>query len=323
MKIAMVGCGAMGSLIGGLIAKSGADVTFVDPWQAHVDTINEKGLLMEEPGQEGVFVKVKATTDYDSVGVVDAIIFLVKGTKTVETIQKASSMINDETIVMTLQNGLGNTDKIAEFVKEENVAFGVIDFSSVMIGPGHISYQLADAKIACNTHSGKDNAKFTELLEVMNDAGIKAYKSEDANYRVWNKLVINANYNVLCGILGIRMGELMDTEEGWKLMQGITKELVEVANKKGINLKYDECIDHVRELGEKVSLHYPSLSQDVARKVATEIDFLNGAIVREGKKVGVPTPVNETVYNLMKVIEQTYEVGKEFIIKKAPENTKA
>lgn len=317
MKIAMVGCGAMGSLIGGLLAKVNPDIIFIDPWKLHVDTINEKGIYMENAQtKEGEYVKVKATTEYDNVGVVDAIIFLVKGTKTEETIRQALPLIGEETIVLTLQNGLGNTDKIAEVVNEENVAFGVIDFSAVLEGPGHISYQLADAKIACNTYTGKDNPKFNELIKLMNEAGINAYVSEDANYRVWNKLVINANYNVLCGIVGIKMGELMDVEEGWKLMEGITKELVEVANKKGINLNYDDCIAHVKDLGEKVRLHYPSLSQDVARKVPTEIDFLNGAIVREGKKVGVPTPINETLYNLMKVIEANYEVGKQFVIQK-------
>src|SRR5699024_1786102 len=115
------------------------------------------------------------------------------------------------------------------------------------------------------------------------------------------------------GILGVNMGTLIDQEYSWNLMKGITKELVEVANKKGIGLDYDESIAHIKDLGEKVRPHYPSLAQDVARKVATEIDALNGAIVREGEKVGIATPYNEVVYNLLKVVENTYESGKEFI----------
>ncbi len=316
MRIAVAGCGAMGSLIGGLLAKDNVDVTFVDPWKAHVDAINTKGLFMEPLGKEGEYVKVKATTDPNSVGVVDVVIFLVKGTKTVEAIKKSLSMINDNTIVMTLQNGVGNTDKIAEYVKKENVAFGVIDFSSTLVGPGHISFQLAEGKIACNTNNGENNPRFNDLIEIMNKSGLHAYVSEVANYRVWKKLVINANFNVLCGILGIKMGELMDEESGWVLMRGITKELVEVANKKGINLKYNDSIEHLRNLGEEVRDHYPSLAQDVARKVPTEIDYINGAVVREGKKLGITTPYNETVYHLMKIIENTYDVGKEFTIEK-------
>lgn len=317
MKIAMVGCGAMGSLIGGVLAKDNVDITFIDPWELHVDTINEKGLLMNDEDKGSEYVKVKATTDPNTVSVVDAVIFLVKSTRTEETLENISPMISDNTVVMTLQNGLGNTDRIVEFVKEENVGFGVIDFSSVLLGPGHISYHLGDARIACNTHTGNKNPRFNQLIEIMNNAGLDAYISEDANYGIWNKLIINANYNVLCGITGIKMGELTDLEYSWTLMEGITKELVEVANKKGINLNYDEAIEHIKDLGVKLPLHYPSLAQDVARRVPTEIDSLNGAIVKEGKKVGVATPYNKVVYNLLKIIENTYEVGKEFTIQKS------
>lgn len=317
MKIAIVGSGAMGSLIGGLLIKKDKDVIFFDPWKEHVDAINKKGLLMEESGKKGECVKVTATTDPKSIGLVDAIIFLVKGPKTLETIKDVSSMIDEDTIVITMQNGLGNTDIIAEHVKEENVGFGVIDFSAVLVGPGHINYQLADARIACNTKNGNKNPRFNELIKIMNDAGINAYISDDADYGIWNKLVINANYNVLCGITGLRMGKLIDQESSWELMKGITRELVDVANKKGIGLKYEECMAHLEELGQKVRLHYPSLTQDVARKVPTEIDALNGAIIREGQILGVATPYNEVVYNLMKTIEGTYEFGKSFTIEKA------
>src|SRR5699024_8499226 len=197
MKIAIVGAGAMGSLIGGLLVRNNQDVVFIDPWQEHVDTMNEKGLLMAETGKEEKYVKVKATTDAGTVKDIDVVVFLVKGTKTDETMEEIKSIMNDDTVVVTFQNGIGNTDRIAGYMNEDNVAFGVIDFSAVLAGPGHITYQLADAKIACNTHNGKKNDKFSKFIEVMKDTGINAYISEDANYGIWNKLVINANYNVL------------------------------------------------------------------------------------------------------------------------------
>lgn len=316
MKIALVGCGAMGSLIGGKLAAAGQKMFFVDPWKEHVDAINKNGLLMVESatGAEEI-VRVTATTNPDDVGVVDVIIFLVKGTKSRETIQRVKGMIDDDTIVVTFQNGLGNTDLLAEYVNPENVAFGVIDSSAGIDGPGKIHYQLADGKIACDTHTGNKNEKFEKLLEVLNKAGFDAYLSDDATYRIWNKLVVNANYNVLCGIIGVRLGELISVDEGRKLIEGITRELIDVANAKGIMLDYNESMEHMKDFGLKISLHYPSLAQDVARKVPTEIDFLNGAIVREGKKVGIPTPINETVYNILKVIEANYDVGKEFSTK--------
>lgn len=316
MKIAVVGSGAMGSLIGGILVENNKDVIFIDPWKDHVDAMNEKGLTMKEAGQEKENIKVKATINPKDAGIVDVVVFLVKGPKTVEAIKEVLPIINDKTLVVSFQNGLGNGEKLSEFINKDNIGFGVIDFSAVLAGPGKITYQLADAEIACNTYTGKENIIFNEFIKIMNDSGINAYICDDSDYRIWNKLVINANYNILCGILGINMGNLIDQEYGWALMRGITREIVELANKKGIKLDYEESMTHLRELGGKVREHYPSLSQDVARKVETEVEALNGAVVEEGKKMGIKTPYNEVVYNLMKIIENTYEVGKEFNIKK-------
>lgn len=316
MKIAIMGAGAMGSLIGGLLAENNEDVIFVDPWEEHVNSINENGLSMQVTGEEKRYVEVKATTDPSDVGIVDAMIFLVKGTKTEETIKEALPMIGEETVVLTLQNGIGNADKIAEIIDASQVSFGVIEFSSVLIGPGAIRYELADGQIFAKTLTGKENEKLEELMNRMNTSGLRASISEDVDFRVWDKLIINANYNTLCSITGLTMGELMAQECGMKLMKNITRELVDVANKKGIGLEFESGMEHIKDLGVKVSNHYPSMAQDVARKVPTEIDFINGAIVREGKKVNVPTPVNETIVNLIKVIENTYDQGKEFTISK-------
>lgn len=316
MKIAVVGSGAMGSLIGGILVGNNEDVIFIDPWKEHVDAMNEKGLTMKEVGQEKENIKVKATINPKDAGNVDVVVFLVKGPKTVEAIKEVLPIINDKTLVVSFQNGLGNGEKLSEFISKDNIGFGVIDFSAVLVGPGEITYQLADAEIACNTYTGKENIIFNEFIKIMNDSGINAYICDDSDYRIWKKLVINANYNILCGILGINMGNLIDQEYSWTLMKGITREIVELANKKGIQLDYEESMTHLRELGGKVRAHYPSLSQDVAREVETEVEALNGAIVQEGRKMGIKTPYNEVVYNLMKIIENTYKVGKEFNIKK-------
>jgi len=312
MKIAIMGAGAMGSLIGGLLAEDNQEVILVDPWEEHVNTMNEKGLSMQVTGEEARVVKIKATTDPAEVGIADAVIFLVKGTTTDESIRKSLPMIGEDTIVLTLQNGIGNADKIAEVVDVSNIAFGVIEFSSVMIGPGAIRYELADGVIFAKTADGKDNQKFKNLVEQMSESALNVYISDDVDFRVWDKLIINANYNSLCAITGLTMGELMDQQQGMELMEDVTKELVAVANAKGIGLEFEAGMEHIKDLGAKVRNHYPSLTQDVARKVPTEIDFINGAIVREGKKNNIPTPVNETIVKLIKVIENTYEYGKEF-----------
>lgn len=317
MKIGMVGVGAIGGLIGGLLAENGNDVTFVDPWQDHVDAINENGLYMEVSGEEdsGRYVPVtKATTDPKEAGVMDAIIFLVKGSKTLDTIEEIKPMIGDDTIVVTLQNGIGNPEKIASVIGEDNVGYGVIEFSSVLMGPGKIRYELADGIIFGKQLSDNENPNFTELVERFNKSEMDFRVTDEADEKIWSKLVINGNYNVLCGITGIKMGELLGTEEGKDLMANITKEIVDIANAKNIPLDYEAELHHLEDLGTKVANHYPSLAQDVARQVVTEVVSINGAIVEEGKRVGVAAPYNEAVYKIMRVIEQNYDVGKEFNI---------
>lgn len=315
MKIAIVGAGAMGSLIGGLLAKNGESLYFLDSWQDNIDEINKNGLYMEVSGEEGEYVNIaQCSTDPKEIGPVDAIIFLVKGTNTISMMNDISPMLKDNTLVLTLQNGLGNPEKIATIIDEENVAYGVIDFSSVMLGPGRIRYQLADSLIYGKTLNNKQNIIFEDLVSKMNDAGINFKITDEADEKIWSKLVINGVYNALCGVVGVQMGELMDVEEGQAIMKDVTKEIVDVANAKGINLDFEDSWNHVITLGKKVSNHYPSLSQDVARKVYTEIDSLNGAIASEGRKVNVPTPYNDSIYKILRTIEETYDVGKEFNI---------
>lgn len=316
MKIAIVGAGAMGSLIGGLLAKNGESLYFLDSWQDNINAINENGLYMEVTGEEGEYVNItQGSTVPSEIGPVDAIIFLVKGTNTIPMMKDIAPMLKDNTLVLTLQNGLGNPEKIATIIDENNVAYGVIDFSSVMLGPGKIRYQLADSLIYGKTLTEKENPIFVELVAKMNDAGINFKITDEADEKIWSKLIINGVYNGLCGIIGIQMGELLGVEEGQGIMKEVTKEIVDVANAKGIKLDFDESWEHVVDLGEKVANHYPSLSQDVARKVFTEIDSLNGAVAREGKKVNIPTPYNDAIYKILRTIEENYETGKEFIIK--------
>lgn len=314
MKFVIMGSGAMGSLIGGLLANNGVDVTFVDPWEEHVNAINKNGLVMKVIGEKEETINAKATTNPGDVGIVDAVIFLAKGVDTERIIKESLTMIGKDTVVLTLQNGLGNVEKIAEVVDVSQVAFGVIEFSSILESPGIIRYELANGEIYTNTANGEKNAKFEQIIDIMSKSGLNATVSEHAEKRVWDKLVINANYNVLCAITGLKIGALMGQEAGVQLMEGITKELVEVANKKNIALNYEECMDHLLVLGKQVSNHYPSMAQHVARKALTEIDFINGAVVREGKKVNIPTPVNETLVKILKVVENTYGEGKEFSI---------
>lgn len=310
MKFAIMGAGAMGCLVGGLLAKNNEDVILIDVWKEHVDAINKNGLFMEEVGKKKENIKIKATCDVNTVGVVDVIIFLVKGTVTESAIKQCKPMIDKNTMVITLQNGLGNSEKISSVVDKTQVAYGVMEFSAVMKGPGVITYELAKGNVFMGLEDEKEKNKLKDISLVFQKAGINAVVSDDAEERVWKKLVINSGFNPICAITALSIGSLMKEQEYIKLLEQVTSEVVTVANKKGIKLNYDDEIENLKSLGEMVKEHYPSMAQDVAHKKLTEIDFINGAVVREGNKLGVETPVNTTLVRLVKIIENTYENNK-------------
>jgi len=306
MRIAVLGAGAMGSLFGGLLAQAGEDVTLVDVWEDHIKAIKENGLTMICDGVEEN-VKINAETSPAQVGPVDLVIFLVKGTHTEQAIKNATPMIEPDTRVLTLQNGLGNAEKIADVVGEDKVLFGVIDFASVLLGPGRISSELAKRTIHFKPLNNIVDDKVKQVEQVFRNARINAEISLEVERDIWRKLVINCNLNALCTVCRIRTGTLLDQGEiTQSLFKDITKEIVTVAGAKGINLDFEECMDFLNDLSSKVRGHYPSMTQDLMKKRKTEIEFINGSVVREGKKHGVATPVNETLCRLITILHNTY-----------------
>lgn len=297
----------MGSLFGGLLGKAGEDVTLVDVWEDHIKAIKDNGLIMTCDGVE-YNVKVNAETSPANVGPVDLVIFLVKGTNTDQAIKDAAPMIVEDTRVLTLQNGLGNPEKIASVIGEEKVLFGVIDFASVLLGPGRISAELAKSTIHFKPLNNAIDDRVRQVEKVLQKAGINADVNLKVERDIWRKLVINCNVNALASICRIRTGTLLDQGEVTQfLFRDITNEIVNVANAKGIELELEECLEFLNELLENVRGHYPSMTQDIMKKRKTEIEFINGGVVKEGKKVGVSTPVNETLCRLITIIENTYD----------------
>ena len=307
MKVAIMGAGAMGSLIGGLLGKAGVDVTLVDVWEDHIKAIKEKGLIMNCDGVE-YNVKVNAETSPVNVGPVDLVIFLVKGTNTDQAIKDSAPMIAENTRVLTLQNGLGNPEKIAAVIGEEKVLFGVIDFASVLQGPGRISAELAKKTIHFKPLNNVIDDRVKQVEQVLQKAGINTDVDLEVERDIWRKLVINSNVNALASICRVRTGTLLDQGEVTQsLFRDITSEIVNVANAIWIDLELEECLQFLNDLLNSVRGHYPSMTQDIMKKRLTEIDFINGGVVKEGKKVGVPTPVNETLYRLITIIHNTYD----------------
>jgi len=304
MKIAVLGSGAMGCLYGGCLAEAGYDVTLIDVWKQHVDAINENGLYIEGVSGDRVIRNIKAVTDLSSLGVADLLIVFVKATITKEAMEQARGLVGENTVVLTLQNGLGNIEKIAEVVGKKKVIAGTTGHGSTLLGPGHIRHAgIADTNLG--ELDGSKTERLEKIAEILRKAGFVVNLSSNVLGLIWDKLLVNIGINALTALTGLKNGQLLEFEETEELLESLVKEAWEVANRKGIKL-YRDPVEHTKEVCRLSAGNMSSMLQDVTKKRKTEIDVINGAVVEEGKKLGIETPVNAVVTKLVKVREKTY-----------------
>jgi len=248
MKIAVVGAGAMGSLYGGkLSAIPGNEVYMLDVWKDHVDAINANGLLMEEDGE---FIKypVKATTDASTVGVCDLVLVFVKSTLTKSAVENNRAVFGPDTLVLTLQNGLGNVDLIAEVVGDKNIIAGTTACGANMIGPGKMRHAGTGATIIGEL-TGETTDRLKKVVDMITEAGLMGQLSNNVTGLIWDKLIVNVGINAICGILDRQNGKLLEYPEMEFLMEAAVAEAIAVAKAKGVELGF--TIGSMGENGKK------------------------------------------------------------------------
>ncbi len=303
MKIAVVGAGAMGSLFGGLLAASGEDVTLVDVWQEHIEAINAEGLRIGGP-EGSRTISVKATTDPSSVGPVDLIILFVKSYDTLKATGDALPMVSEGTVFLSLQNGLGNIEKISEAAGSDRVIPGTTAHGCTLIGPGEIFHAGSGPTII-----GEPNGRVTErarsIKDALDRAGIETEISGNINGALWSKVLVNVGINPLTALKGFRNGELLDDPETRGVMRSAVEEAMDVAEAQGIDLGPGDHVEKVYDVARATAMNKSSMLQDVERGRKTEIDALNGAVARLGKTLGVDTPVNEALTAAVRGLKKT------------------
>lgn len=315
MKIAILGAGAMGALVGSGFKKGGADVWLVDPFKEHMDKIKNEGLKIHlNSGEKEECIKMNTATDPAQVGVCDVVVVLVKGMYTKSAVENAKALFDEKTFVITLQNGVGNADSLAEFFGTERVGYGVLGLASVLVAPGEINANYKNNidnvyNIYFNSMANERLEICTEMANILTIGGFKTTYSTDANTFIWQKLIVNCCVNLTCAMTRLTMGQIFDQPDGRELQRQIVKELVEVANAKGIPFDYEKEWHHWEfEALPPGKPHYPSAAQDMFNFRKTEVDFINGAVCREGDKYGIDTPVNDTIVMLTHIIENTYDI---------------
>ena len=307
MRVAIIGAGSMGSLFGGYLADL-CEVVLYTRNPGYIAAVTENGLVMTQGEQKWV-KKIIATSDPAEIGPCDVAIVYVKGTGTEKATQDAMiSCITPDTLVVTLQNGIGNVEIMRKYIPADQMAYGFSVLTSDLKAPGHI--ELTTLKMVptfVKPMTEKALPKLQQLVDALNKVGLETRVTDDIDLRIWRKLLVNCSENTLCAILKVNVTELMvDTPESIEIGKQIIYEVSDVARAKGINITRQEALEYVLQVTDSVPGHVPSMVFDIGNKKPTEIDVLNGAVVAEGKRLGIPTPINEVIVNMIKALEKNY-----------------
>jgi 2-dehydropantoate 2-reductase len=303
MKIAILGCGAMGSVYAGLLASAGHEIWAVDTWREHVDAMRAKGLHLEGASGDRT-VKVNATMTASDAGVCDLVIIATKARDVETAARAAKSLLGPQTLVLSIQNGLGGPDVTAGVPGRERVALGVVGgFGASMRGPGHAHHNGMEL-VRLGELSGAVSPRLEAVAEVWRSGGFKVKCFDDIDQLVWEELICNVCFSGTCAVTERTVGEVMADPDAWPVASGCAAEAFAVARKRGIKLGFDEPVAYVRDFGSKIPNARPSMLLDLMAKRRSEIDAINGAIPPAAKAIGLAAPYNEVISGLVRAKER-------------------
>ena len=308
MKIAVVGAGAMGSVYAGLLASAGNEVWAIDTWREHIDAIRARGLRVEGASGDRT-VRLDATTDASEPGPCDLVIIATKADGVASAAASIGPLLGDDTLVLTIQNGLGAAERICRHLPPDNVLLGVAGgFGASIRGPGHAHHNGMEL-----IRLGELGGGITERLEriggVWRDAGFNVRCFDDINQLVWEKFVCNVTYSGSCTVFECTIAGVQGNEHAWQVASNCAGEAYAAGVAKGVRFSFDDPVEHVREFGRKIPHSRPSMLQDYLAKRPSEIDAINGMVPVVAREVGTAAPYNEVVTAIVKAKERAIGLG--------------
>ena len=303
MKICIIGTGAMGSVYAGLLAAAGNEVWAVDRWADHVEAIRQNGLKID--GKSGKrTVLLNATMDTADVGSCDLVIIATKAADVAQAAESAKATLGQGTAVLTIQNGLGSSERVAAILGTQRVIIGIAGgFGASIKAPGHVHHCGMEF-----VHLAEVNDPATPRLEkvatIWRNAGFSVKTYDDLDQLTWEKLICNVCFSGTCALTEMTIGEVLKEENAWEVASGCAAEAFQVARAHGVPIGFDDPIDYARNFGARIPEARPSMLLDLLAGRPSEIDVINGAIPVQGKKLGVPTPFNTAVSALVRAKER-------------------
>ena len=300
MKIAVIGAGAMGALYGGYLSKNN-DVLLVDVNQTQVDTINEKGLIINEPDGTAAVYHPRATTNTANETPADVVVLFVKAMFSRSALAGNRSLIGPDTYLMTLQNGSGHEDVLSEFVDREHVIIGTTQHNSAIVGFGEIRHG-GSGKTCIGSLCG-DAARLQPIADAFSSCDLEAVCDNQVQKLIWGKMMTNVSASVLTGVLQVPLGFIAQDENAWAICETLVREAVAVAAGEGIEFDADEKVAEVRGVCERSPGGLTSIYADLRDGRKTEVDTISGSVVRTSKRNGVPAPTHEAMVRLVHAME--------------------
>ena len=307
MKICILGAGSLGSAIGGHLARAGNDVVLINRNADFCDAVNTGGLTLVIDGKE-VPVSLKASQTADGLEPVDLVIVLVKSKDTASAMRSATHLVGPETVVMSLQNGLGQEEILAEIAGREHVLAGKTYVGGLMLSPGKVVAGAAGKETLVGEVDGPVTPRVQRIVDAFNEAGLPAVARDDMMAVIWDKLFVNVATGALAAVTGLDYGNLYDIDEIRETGIAAVREAMQIAEALGIPITTTDPA----QAWQKASAGLPfgfktSMLQSLEKGSVTEVDFINGSVVRAGEAAGIATPVNRTLVAMVKGVERALD----------------
>ncbi|MCG8429708.1 MAG: 2-dehydropantoate 2-reductase [Candidatus Omnitrophica bacterium] len=307
MNVVIVGAGALGSLLGAILAKKSTKrsplkkLILFDHNRERAALVNKCGITVEA-GSGCWRVPVKVVSTAEGLEKVDLVLVCVKAYDTKKAIRQILSACGEKTLILSLQNGLGNIEVIAELAGSDKVIGGVTSIGATLLETGHVRY-AGKGETVIGRLDGKIPVQMRAVRQLFQSANLPMRITRDIRSLIWSKLIINAGINALSAVTRLPNGKLLEYEGTRAIMRDTVTEAVRVAKRKRIKLSYDDPLAKVEAVCEATAANHSSMLQDISRGRHTEIDYLNGVIVRQARELGIAAPVNSVLVNLVRTIE--------------------
>jgi 2-dehydropantoate 2-reductase len=298
LKVAVMGAGAVGCYYGAMLARAGHAVVLIARPQ-HVEAVATSGLRLQTASFDER-VRLAASVDASAVQGADVVLFCVKSTDTESAGASMQPFLKPGALVLCLQNGVDNADRLRVRLPQHDVAAAVVYVATEMIGPGHVKHNgRGELVLAPSTSAAVSSETLAKALVA---AGVPTEISGNVRGALWAKLTLNCAYNAVSAITQMPYGKTVPGVGIKEVTRDLVAECLAVAAAEGVEIPGDMDAA-VRKIAETMQSQYSSTAQDLARGKLTEIDYLNGFIVRRGEALGIPTPVNRVMWALVKLLE--------------------